>query len=190
MPDKSTLKLGFLGMGVVGQGVWKHIQRHGETLRSRLGVGLELYRAAVRDLSLKRLSDIPPSALTDDPESIVNDPEVDIVCELMGGTDRARELTLTAFRNGKTVVTANKALICDHGTELFEASRENGAHYLFEASVAGGIPVIKALREGLVANRFSHIFGILNGTSNYILTRMEREGLAYEDVLTLTRLRF
>ena len=187
MPDKSTLKLGFLGMGVVGQGVWKHIQRHGETLRSRLGVGLELYRAAVRDLSLKRLSDIPPSALTDDPESIVNDPEVDIVCELMGGTDRARELTLTAFRNGKTVVTANKALICDHGTELFEAARENGAHYLFEASVAGGIPVIKALREGLVANRFSHIFGILNGTSNYILTRMEREGLAYEDVLTEAR---
>ena len=187
MWDKSTLKLGFLGMGVVGQGVWKHILRHGETLRSRLGVGLELHRAAVRDLSRKRLPEIPADALTNDPASIVDDPEVDIVCELMGGTGQARDLTLRAFRNGKTVVTANKALICDHGTELFETARENGAHYLFEASVAGGIPVIKALREGLVANRFSHIFGILNGTSNYILTRMEREGLAYEDVLAEAR---
>ena len=183
MSEKSSLKIGFIGLGVVGQGVWKHILRHSEAFQSRLGVKLELYRAAVRDLSRPRLPEIPQSALTDAPQSIVDDPEVDIVCELMGGTELARDLTLRAFRNGKTVVTANKALICDHGTELFETARENGAHYLFEASVAGGIPVIKALREGLVANRFPHIFGILNGTSNYILTRMEREGLAYEDVL-------
>ena len=187
MSENNTLKLGFLGMGVVGQGVWKHILRHGETLCSRLGVRLELHRAAVRNLSRQRLPEIPTEALTDDPGSIVDDPEVDIVCELMGGTGQARELTLRAFRNGKSVVTANKALICDHGSELFNAARENGVHYLFEASVAGGIPVIKALREGLVANRFSHIFGILNGTSNYILTRMEREGLAYEDVLEEAR---
>ena len=181
------MKIGFIGLGVVGQGVWKHILRHGEALKTRLGVELELYRAAVRDLSRPRLPEIPKSSLTEDPWSIVDDPEVDIVCELMGGTEIARELTLRAFQNGKTVVTANKALICDHGTELFEAARKNGAHYLFEASVAGGIPVIKALREGLVANRFSHIFGILNGTSNYILTRMEREGIAYEDVLDEAR---
>ena len=181
------MKIGFIGLGVVGQGVWKHILRHGEALKTRLGVELELYRAAVRDLSRPRLPEISKASLTDDPWSIVDDPEVDIVCELMGGTEVARELTLRAFQNGKTVVTANKALICDHGTELFEAARKNGAHYLFEASVAGGIPVIKALREGLVANRFSHIFGILNGTSNYILTRMEREGIAYEDVLDEAR---
>ena len=187
MSEKTSLKIGFIGLGVVGQGVWKHILRHGEALKTRLGVELELYRAAVRDLSRPRLPEIPKASLTDDPWSIVDDPEVDIVCELMGGTEVARELTLRAFQNGKTVVTANKALICDHGTELFEAARKNGAHYLFEASVAGGIPVIKALREGLVANRFSHIFGILNGTSNYILTRMEREGIAYEDVLDEAR---
>ena len=174
-------------MGVVGQGVWKHILRHGDALRSRLGIGLQLYRAAVHDLSKKRLEEIHADVLTDDPASIVDDPEVDIVCELMGGTGQALDLTLRAFRNGKSVVTANKALICEHGTQLFETAIEHGVHYLFEASVAGGIPVIKALREGLVANRFSNIFGILNGTSNYILTRMEREGLAYEDVLTAAR---
>lgn len=187
MPDNKLLKLGFLGMGVVGQGVWKHILRHGDALRSRLGIGLQLYRAAVHDLSKKRLEEIHADVLTDDPASIVDDPEVDIVCELMGGTGQALDLTLRAFRNGKSVVTANKALICEHGTQLFETAIEHGVHYLFEASVAGGIPVIKALREGLVANRFSNIFGILNGTSNYILTRMEREGLAYEDVLTAAR---
>ena len=187
MPDNKLLKLGFLGMGVVGQGVWKHILRHGDALRSRLGIGLQLYRAAVHDLSKKRLEEIHADVLTDDPASIVDDPEVDIVCELMGGTGQALDLTLRAFRNGKSVVTANKALICEHGTQLFETAIEHGDHYLFEASVAGGIPVIKALREGLVANRFSNIFGILNGTSNYILTRMEREGLAYEDVLTAAR---
>ena len=183
MSEKPSLKIGFIGLGVVGQGAWKHILRHGEALRTRLGVGIELHRAAVRDLTRPRLPEIPASALTDDPWSIVKDPDIDIVCELMGGTELARELTLEAFRNGKNVVTANKALICEHGTELFEAARAGGAHYLFEASVAGGIPVIKALREGLVANRFPHIFGILNGTSNYILTRMEREGIAYEEVL-------
>ncbi len=187
MSEKDTLKLGFLGMGVVGQGVWKHILRQGEALRSRLGVGLDLHRAAVRDLSRQRLPEIPAGVLTDDPASIVDDPDIDIVCELMGGTTQALDLTLRAFRNGKSVVTANKALVCEHGTQLFDSAREHGVHYLFEASVAGGIPVIKALREGLVANRFSHIFGILNGTSNYMLTRMEREGLAYEDVLAEAR---
>jgi homoserine dehydrogenase len=187
MSEKDTLKLGFLGMGVVGQGVWKHILRQDQALRSRLGVGLELHRAAVRDLSRQRLPEIPVEALTDNPASIVDDPDVDIVCELMGGTTQALDLTLRAFRNGKSVVTANKALVCEHGTQLFDSARENGVHYLFEASVAGGIPVIKALREGLVANQFSHIFGILNGTSNYMLTRMEREGLAYEDVLAEAR---
>lgn len=187
MSEKSSLKIGFIGLGVVGQGVWKHIHRHGEALRTRLGVGIELHKAAVRDLSRPRLPEIPISALCEDPHSIVDDPEIDIVCELMGGTELAKELTLKAFANGKTVVTANKALICEHGTELFEAAQKNGAHYFFEASVAGGIPVIKALREGLVANQFPHIFGILNGTSNYMLTRMEREGIAYEDVLDEAR---
>jgi homoserine dehydrogenase len=114
---------------------------------------------------------------------VVDNPEIDIVCELMGGTGRALELTRRALQQGKIVVTANKALICEHGEELFQIARQNGGHYFYEASVAGGIPIIKTIREALVANRFKLIFGILNGTSNYILTRMEREGLSFDATL-------
>jgi homoserine dehydrogenase len=113
--------------------------------------------------------------LTTDSLDIVNDPDVDIVCELMGGIEEAKALTLRAFANGKPVITANKALICEHGDELFRAAEKAGVRYAFEASVAGGIPIIKVLRESLVANEFPLIYGIMNGTSNYILTRMENE---------------
>lgn len=183
MPNKNVIRLGLLGFGTVGQGVWKHIQEDRAALERRLGVKLELARACVSDLSKKRAVRLPKSKLTDDPLTIVDDPGIDIVCELMGGTTRARELTLRALANGKTVVTANKALICEHGAEIFKAAQREGVYYFFEASVAGGIPIIKTLREGLVANRFPLIYGILNGTSNYILTRMEREGLPYETIL-------
>ena len=118
---------------------------------------------------------------------VVDNPEIDIVCELMGGTDEALEWTCRALRQGKIVVTANKALICEQGEMLFELARKHGGHYFYEASVAGGIPIIKTIREGLVANRFKLIFGILNGTSNYILTRMEREGLGFEETLEAAR---
>jgi homoserine dehydrogenase len=114
---------------------------------------------------------------------VIDNPDIDIVCELMGGTGKALELTRRALNQGKIVVTANKALICEHGEELFEIARLNGGHYFYEASVAGGIPIIKTIREALVANRFKLIFGILNGTSNYILTRMEREGLSFDATL-------
>lgn len=181
--SKRTLRIGLLGFGTVGQGVWKHLQADASALEHRLGAKLELVRAAARDLNKPRDVQPGPGQLTDDPFAIVDDPNIDIVCELIGGTGLARELTLRAFQNGKTVVTANKALICEHGEEMFAAARAAGAHYFFEASVAGGIPIIKALREGLVANRFPLIFGILNGTSNYILTRMEREGLSFEETL-------
>ena len=115
--------------------------------------------------------------------AVVDNPEIDIVCEMMGGTGEALELTRRALKQGKVVVTANKALVCEHGEELFKIANENGGHYFYEASVAGGIPIIKTIREALVANRFKLIFGILNGTSNYILTRMEREGLSFEATL-------
>jgi homoserine dehydrogenase len=113
----------------------------------------------------------------------VEDPNIDIVCELIGGIDEAKELTLRAFKMGKPVITANKALICEHGAELFRAAEEAGVRYAFEASVAGGIPIIKVLRESLVANEFPLIYGIMNGTSNYILTRMENEGASFDEVL-------
>lgn len=182
--NPTNIKIGLCGLGVVGQGVIKHLEARNAELSSRLGVSLEVARVAVRDLSKPRDVNVPADRLTVDPMVIVNDPSIQVVCELMGGTDTAREVVLNALKKGKIVITANKALISEHGAEVFAAARSGGGHIFFEASVAGGIPIIKALREGLVANRFRRIYGILNGTCNYILTRMEREGASYEDVLT------
>jgi len=183
MSTLSTINIGICGLGTVGQGVWKHIESNRAALESRLGVTLNLARASVRDLKKKRAVRLSTKQLTTDPLSIATDPSIHIVCELIGGTTLAREVTLAALTAGKTVVSANKALLCKHGPELFAAARKHGGHFFFEASVAGGIPIIKALREGLVANRFKLIYGILNGTCNYILTRMEREGLSYPTIL-------
>ncbi|MCU0793844.1 MAG: homoserine dehydrogenase, partial [Opitutaceae bacterium] len=152
-------------------------------LEARLGAKLVLARASVRDLDKKRAVRLKASQLTTDPLAIATDPQIQIVCELIGGTGIARKVTLAALKLGKTVISANKALLCAHGPELFATARKHGGQFFFEASVAGGIPIIKALREGLVANRFHRIYGILNGTCNYILTRMEREGLAYPTIL-------
>lgn len=187
MRQKRVIRIGLLGLGTVGQGVWKHLLNSKHALELRLGAKLELVRAAVSDLNKPRCVQLKPSQLTLDPKEVVDDPNIDIVCELIGGTDPARELTLRAFEKGKVVVTANKALICEHGAELFEAARKANTYYYFEASVAGGVPIIKTLREGLVANRFPLIYGILNGTTNYILTRMEREGLPFERILAEAR---
>lgn len=183
MSAPAVIRIGLCGFGTVGQGVWKHFGRIKEDLETRLGVQLELHKAAVRDLKKKRTVKIAASRLTDDPLSIATDPKIHIVCELMGGTDTAREITLAALRMGKTVVSANKALISEHGAEIFATARRHGGHFFFEASVAGGIPIIKALREGLVANRFPRIYGILNGTCNYILTQMEELDAPYADIL-------
>src|SRR5690606_18154713 len=144
---------------------------------------LVLARASVRDLKKTRAVKLPASKLTTDPLSIATDPSIQIVCELIGGTTLAREVTLAALRAGKTVVSANKALICDHGPELFATARKHGGHFFSEASVAGGIPIIKPLREGLVANRLKRTPGILHGTCTSILTRMDREGLSYPQIL-------
>ena len=178
-----VLNIGICGFGTVGQGVWKHLSANRARLESRLGVRFNLARAAVRDLGRARDVRIPRRLLTIDPLSIARDPSIHIVCELMGGTTVARQVTLAALRAGKVVVSANKALICEHGAEIMAAARRHGGHFFFEASVAGGIPIIKALREGLVANRFTRIYGILNGTCNYILTRMKEQGAPYAEVL-------
>ncbi len=184
MSTVPSIHIGICGLGTVGQGVWKHIESQRATLEARLGVTLHLVRASVRDLKKKRAVKLSAKQLTTDPLSIATDPKIQIVCELIGGTTLAREVTLAALKAGKTVVSANKALLCKHGPELFATARKHGGHFFFEASVAGGIPIIKALREGLVANRFKLIYGILNGTCNYILTRMDREGLSYPEILT------
>ena len=183
MSAPHVIRIGLCGLGTVGQGVWKHLNRSRHELESRLGVRLELAVAAVRDPRKKRTVRIPAGKLTNDPIAVASDPSIDIVCELIGGTDVARDVTLAALALGKVVVSANKALICKHGAEIFATARRHGGHFLFEASVAGGIPIIKSLREGLVVNRFPLIYGILNGTCNYILTQMEDHDLPYESVL-------
>ncbi len=178
-----TVNIGLCGLGTVGQGVWKHISANRDDLEARVGVKLNIARVAVRDVRKKRGVKVPARLITDDPLAIANDPSIQIVCELMGGTGLARQVTLAALRSGKIVVSANKALICDHGAEIIAAAQQHGGHFFFEASVAGGIPIIKALREGLVANRFTRIYGILNGTCNYILTQMEDRDAPYAEVL-------
>ena len=187
MSKKRTVRIGLLGFGVVGQGVWKNIEGNRQSLEYRLGAKLEISEVVVKNLTRPREISVPKALLSNDPDRVVDNTEIDIVCELMGGTDEALDLTRRALEQGKIVVTANKALICEYGEELFAIARENGGHYFYEASVAGGIPIIKTIREGLIANRFNLIFGILNGTSNYILTRMEREGLSFEATLSDAR---
>jgi homoserine dehydrogenase len=175
--------IGIAGLGTVGQGVWKHLSERQGNLERRMGVRYRLVRAAVRSLEKERLVQLEADQLTTDPLALAEDPEIDILCELMGGVEEALEVTRRALESGKTVVTANKALLCHYGDELFALARAKGAHIYFEASVAGGIPIIKALREGLVVNQFPLIYGILNGTCNYILTRMEREGKDFSVIL-------
>jgi homoserine dehydrogenase len=183
MKPVPLIRIGICGLGTVGQGVWRHLNRIRPDLERRLGVRLELARASVRDLRKRRSIKVPKGKLTVDSLSVATDPNIDIVCELIGGTTLARDVTLAALGCGKVVISANKALICDHGAEIFAMARRHGGHFLFEASVAGGIPIIKALREGLVANRFPLIYGILNGTCNYILTQMEENDAPYATVL-------
>jgi homoserine dehydrogenase len=177
------VKLGIIGGGTVGSGVYEALQRNGALMASRLGVGLEISRVAVRDLKKPRSAKIPRELLTTDWREVVYDPEINLVAELIGGTTVAREVVLASLKLGKPVVTANKALLSAHGEELFAAAKNFGTNLYYEASVAGGIPIIKALREGFVGNHITALYGIVNGTCNYILTRMKLEGAEFNDVL-------
>jgi homoserine dehydrogenase len=177
------LNLGVIGGGTVGGGVFQTIQRNGQLIASRLGIKLQILRVAVRNMRKRRVVDLPRKLLTTDWAAVVNDPHVHLVVELMGGTSVAREVVLSALKLGKPVVTANKALLSAHGEELFEAAQRYGTNLYYEASVAGGIPIIKVLREGLIANRITRLYGIVNGTCNYILTRMKLEGAEFGCVL-------
>jgi homoserine dehydrogenase len=182
-PCMEQVNLGMIGGGTVGSGVYNAWQRNGRLMASRLGVAIHLERVAVKAFDEPRPYPIPRSLLTLDWKSVVHDPRVQIVIELVGGTGIAREMVLSALRLGKPVITANKALLSAHGEELFAAAGRHHTNLYYEASVAGGIPIIKALREGFVGNRFTHIYGIVNGTCNYILTRMKQEGADFSDVL-------
>ena len=177
------VNLGIIGGGTVGGGVYQAIQRNGSLMASRLGVKLHVAKMAVRDVNKSRAVKIPAAIITADWAGVVNDPAIHLVIELIGGTTTARSVVLSALKLGKPVVTANKALLSAHGEELFAAAEQHGANLYYEASVAGGIPIIKVLREGLIGNRITRLYGIVNGTCNYILTRMKQEGADFASVL-------
>lgn len=177
------LNVGILGLGTVGGGTYTVLTRNADEITRRTGVSIKVTQVA--DKNLTRVNEITAGkvAVTDDAFNVVNNPEIDVVVELIGGNTIAKELILKAIANKKHVVTANKALIAVHGDEIFAAAKKMGVMVAYEAAVAGGIPIIKALREGLTANKNEWVAGILNGTTNFILTEMRDKGLAYQDVI-------
>ncbi len=180
---KQKINVGLIGLGTVGTGAFRILKENAELIRHRVGVPIEVTKIAVRDVKRDRGMDVPAALLTNDPAKIVQDPTIDIVAELIGGYQPAKELILDAIARGKHVVTANKALLAAHGAEIQRAACLAAVNLGFEASVGGGIPVIKALKEALAGNRILSIYGIINGTSNYILSKMTHEGRSFDDVL-------
>ena len=177
------IKIGLIGLGVVGSGTFKVLKRNQEEIRRRAGRGIEIAMVAVRNAERAEAIVEGACEIVTDPLLVVNHPDIDIVVELIGGCGLAKELVLQAISNGKHVVTANKALLALHGNEIFAAAHEKGVMVAFEAAVAGGIPIIKALREGLTANRIESVAGIINGTTNFILSEMRDKGLDFGTVL-------
>ncbi len=182
-----TLSLGILGSGQIGNAVYSLLKRKSNLLSSQTGIFFKIAGVAVRNIGKKREIRIPRSLLTADAAALVRNPEIEVIVELIGGTQAARTLVLEALRKGKDVITANKALLAEYGDEIFETARENGRRVFFEASVGGGIPVIKTLREGLVANRIQSIHSIINGTSNYILSEMSERGIDFKEALRVAQ---
>ncbi len=183
MSETKRIKIGLAGLGTVGGGVYKHLVENRDLLAERTGYEFEVRRVAVRDPAKRRAVDAPTELITTRAEDLIEDPEIEIVVELMGGVDRAFDFVKQAVDAGKFVVTGNKALLAERGEEIFRLATERQAPVFFEAAVAGGIPIIKALRESFVGNHIVAIHGILNGTCNYILTRMAAEGSAFHEVL-------
>lgn len=178
-----AVRVGLLGLGTVGAGTVAVLRRNADEIARRAGRPVEITHAAVRSLTRTRDCPLEGLQLTEHAESLVEHPEIDIICELIGGIEPARSLILRAIAAGKHVVTANKALIASHGNEIFAAAGERGVAVSFEAAVAGGIPIIKSLREGLAGNRITRVTGIINGTSNYVLTAMAGAGRDFDEVL-------
>jgi homoserine dehydrogenase len=182
MPD-STIHVGLLGCGNVGAALARLVDEHADLITNRAGAAIEITRVAVRDPSRRRDVKLAPEQFTDDAAAIVADPDIDVVVEVIGGVEPARSLIAAALHAGKPVVTGNKELIAKHGPELFEAAAAAGVDLLFEASVAGGIPLIRPLRESLAGDRIRRVTGIVNGTTNYILTRMTEQGSSFAEAL-------
>ena len=178
-----AIRAGLLGIGTVGGGTWEVLKRNADEIRRRAGRAIRIARVADKDLKKARKLVDGKAILHGNAWEVVRAPDIDIVIELIGGTGIAKDLVLEAIGQGKHVVTANKALLAKHGNRIFAAAHAKGVMVGFEAAVAGGIPIIKALREGLTANRIEWIAGIINGTSNFILSEMRDKGLAFDEVL-------
>ena len=183
MNSRGSLNLGLLGLGTVGCGVINLLRRNGDEIARRCGRSLNLVCASARDINKRRAADLDGISLHADPMAVVNDERVEIVLELIGGIEPARQLALATLRQGKRLVTANKALLAECGREIFSAADKHATRVAYEAAVAGGIPVIKMLREGLAANRIRSIAGIINGTSNYILSEMAASQKSFQEAL-------
>ncbi|MDF2377820.1 MAG: homoserine dehydrogenase [Verrucomicrobiales bacterium] len=179
----SPLKIGLAGFGNVGAGVYKNIEKNRHLLRERTGRDLIVTRIAVKDLEKARPIELPADIVTTDLDALTSDKEIDLIVELIGGIDRAFELVKTSLENGKAVVTGNKALLAERGQELFAIAEKHGKPIYYEAAVAGGIPIIKTVQESLIGNHIQSVAGIINGTCNYILTRMSEAGLDYKEAL-------
>jgi len=182
-----SVNIGILGMGTVGSGVYELLATNGELIKTRSDVDLRVKKVADIDASKKKEYSIPDEVFSVDASDVVDNPDIDVVVELIGGTGIARELMLNALRNGKHVVSANKALLAKHGREIFKTALEQQVNLGYEASVGGGIPIIKTIREALVGNVIHRVMGILNGTSNFILTKMTREGLDFNSALKIAQ---
>lgn len=178
------VNVGIIGFGTVGAGTVEALLDNRETIASRVGLEVVVKKIADLDIETDRDINLPQGVLIKDAGSIINDPEIHIVVELMGGLNKAKEFILAALNKGKHVVTANKALLAEYGSEIYRTAEENGVNIAFEASVGGAIPVIRSVREGLSANNIETIMGIVNGTSNYILTRMTQDGLSYDKAVS------
>ena len=182
MNEQQTIKIGLLGLGTVGSGVYKIIERQKEEMVKKTGARLEIAGILVHNLNQVR-DGVDTSLLTDRWEDIINNDEISIVIEVMGGIEPAKTMILEALNSGKNVVTANKDLVAEYGRELLDAAENNGVDFLFEAAVAGGIPIIRPLKQCLAANEMDEVIGIVNGTTNYILTKMFEEGMDFDEAL-------
>lgn len=180
---KEQISIGLLGLGTVGCGVVRLVEAHREEIAHQTGCDVNIRKVLVRDREKERGLDIHGALLTADPDEVLADPETDVIVEVMGGIEEAREYIMKALNSGKSVVTANKDLIALHGPELLKTAGDNGCDLMYEASVGGGIPIIRGLTEGLSSDRIQKVMGIVNGTTNYILTKMDEDGVSYEKAL-------
>lgn len=183
------INLGLIGFGNIGCGVIKILQQRKSLLAQKIGVEIIIKKICDKDIARKRDVAVGKNLLTRAAEEIINDPRIDIVVELIGGINPAKEFILASLRKGKHLVTANKALLAECGNELFREAAQRGKNIYFEASVGAGIPIIKSIKEGLVANKFNRIFGIVNGTSNYVLTRMSKEGCSFANAIKAAKIK-